>query len=261
MVERQEFFQLELFRFEQPAPRAFARNRRPHDIGYTMLGIHVADFEGAMEKLRLAGSGTIALAGGSGRRRAAVRDPDGVLLEVMEDDPQLPGVADRARPESPVAVRSVRASVPDLEMATRFFAGVLGLLPLPEPVIHNPADEALWGLPGARVKTIELAAGDVVVELVEYLEPLGRPWPVGYRISDHGLLNLAFGGRDQAAYEEVRDRVRAGGYPMNEEMTIDIGQVVYVEDGQGFSVELLHIRPGTERLAGFEPQTWDRPPR
>jgi catechol 2,3-dioxygenase-like lactoylglutathione lyase family enzyme len=257
-VERQDFFQLEFFQFEQPAPRAFARERRPNDIGYSLLGIHAAEFDATMEKLRLAGSPAAAITGVLGRRRAAVRDPEGVHLEIMEDDPQVPGAPARARPESPVAIRSVTASVPDLDQATRFFA-VIGLHPLAEPVVHPQPTDWPWGLEDARLKSVELAAGDCVVELVQYLQPAGRPWPAGYRISDQGLLNLAFGGRDQVAYEQVRERVRTGGYPMNEEMTIDIGQVVYVEDGQGFSVELLHIRPGTERLAGFEPQTWDRP--
>jgi len=50
-----------------------------------------------------------------GTRRVCVRDPEGVLLELMEDDPRLPSTPLRARPEVPVAVRSVTLSVPDLD--------------------------------------------------------------------------------------------------------------------------------------------------
>ena len=35
----------------------------------------------------------------------------------------------------------------------------------------------------------------MLVELVQYTDPPGRPWPPGYRISDQGLLNIAFGFR------------------------------------------------------------------
>jgi hypothetical protein len=46
---------------------------------------------------------------------------------------------------------------------------------------------------------------------------------------------------------------------MHAEMRTDFASVVYVEDGQGFSVELLYLEPGSESLAGFEPRSWDRP--
>jgi catechol 2,3-dioxygenase-like lactoylglutathione lyase family enzyme len=194
----------------------------------------------------------------SRHRRLAVRDPEGVFIEVIEGDTRPRGSPNVARPEVPSVVRFVRASVPDLELATRFFAGILGFVPAPEPRLHQAQDEALWGLAGARLNTVELVAGDCVLELAQYEEPKGRPWPAGYRISDLGLLNVAFGSRRRQDYEAVVARVRASGYPMHQEMTTDFASVVYVEDGQGFSVELLHLEPGKESLAGFEPRTWAR---
>lgn len=110
-----------------------------------------------------------------------------------------------------------------------------------------------------RADAVELAAGDCILELVHHREPEGRGWPADYRLSDLGLLNIAFGGRSRTEYEAVLARVRAAGYPMHQEMTTDFASVVYVEDGQGFSVELLYLEPGSESLAGFEPRTWDRP--
>jgi catechol 2,3-dioxygenase-like lactoylglutathione lyase family enzyme len=248
-----------MFQFDQPVPRVFARDRAPNDIGYTILGIQVANLDGVVERLRAAGTPPIAPARSlRGHRRLATRDPEGVFIEVMEDDPRPPGSPNVARPEVPSAVRFVRASVPDLALATRFFTGVLGLIPASEPRLHRTPDEALWGLAGARLDTVELAAGDCILELVHYREPKGRPRPAGYRISDLGLLNIAFGGRRRLDYEAVVTRVRADGYPMHQEMTTDFASVVYVEDGQGFSVELLHLEPGSESRAGFEPRTWVR---
>jgi hypothetical protein len=45
---------------------------------------------------------------------------------------------------------------------------------------------------------------------------------------------------------------------MHQEMTTDFASVVYVEDGQGFSVELLHLVGGNELPAGFERRSWIR---
>ena len=51
----------------------------------------------------------------------------------------------------------------------------------------------------------------MLVELVQYTDPPGRPWPPGYRISDQGLLNIAFGFRERAEFEAAHARcVEAG---------------------------------------------------
>ena len=39
--------------------------------------------------------------------------------------------------------------------------------------------EALWGLAGARTRSSVFHAGGVLVELVQYLDPVGRPRPAG----------------------------------------------------------------------------------
>ena len=56
----------------------------------------------------------------------------------------------------------------------------------------------------------------------------------------------------------LANRVRAGGYPMHQEMTTDFASVVYVEAGQGFSVDLLRLVGGNELPAGFERRSWIR---
>ena len=115
----------------------------------------------------------------------------------MEDDP-LRGRTRDARPDCRVAARSVTLSVADLEKSKRFFIGALGM---PESVaaLRRPEHEALWGLDGASTRSVVLDAGNVLVELVQYLDPVGKPWPDGHRISDQGILNIAFG------YRRMRD--------------------------------------------------------
>jgi catechol 2,3-dioxygenase-like lactoylglutathione lyase family enzyme len=52
-MDDREFFQLELFQFETPAPRAYAALRKPWDIGYSRLAVEVADPVGFHAKCTL----------------------------------------------------------------------------------------------------------------------------------------------------------------------------------------------------------------
>jgi short-subunit dehydrogenase/catechol 2,3-dioxygenase-like lactoylglutathione lyase family enzyme len=256
LVDRQDLFQIELFEFRSPLVRSLPRDWRPCDIGYTTISFWVADFDGALE--RATESGTPPLTdplGESGTRRACLRDPDGVLVELMEEDPRAPETRPRPRSEVGAVARSVTLSVPNLERSRRVFVDVLGLEVADGIELHVPEHEALWGLEGARRDSTALWADDMIVELVNYTEPKGRPWPPGYRISDRGLLNIAFGFRGRAEFEAAHRRcVDAGLSPNGPALRLGAWSVVYVNDDQGFSVELLHVEPWYEHRMGFRPR-------
>jgi short-subunit dehydrogenase/catechol 2,3-dioxygenase-like lactoylglutathione lyase family enzyme len=155
--------------------------------------------------------------------------------------------------------RSVSLSVADLEGSRRFFGEVLGLEPAQEAALHAPEHEALWGLDGARRDTATLWAGDIAVELREYAEPVSRPRPPGYRISDQGLLNIAFGFHRRSEFEAAYERCREAGLRGNgPPLRLGPWSVVYVNDDQGFSVELLHVEPWYEKPMGFRPRPTPR---
>jgi short-subunit dehydrogenase len=95
----------------------------------------------------------------------------------------------------------------------------------------------------------------MIVELVEYADPRGRPWPPDYRISDQGLLNIAFGFRKRAEFEAAYRRCQEAGIAANgPPFRLGAWSVVYVNDPQGFSVELLHVEPWYEARMGFSPR-------
>lgn len=256
LVGRDDYLQLELFQFESPLAKPLPADYRPCDIGYVRIGLWVLDFDATLARLTALHSPPLtAPIGARGCRRACVRSPDGVFVEVMEDDP-LAGRADRGRPVRPecsAAPRYVTLSVPDLGQSRRFFAGALQL---PEGVaLHGPEHEALWGLAGADREVAVLDAGDVLLELVQYIDPPGRPWPPDYRISDQGLLNIAFGYRGMrrmmADYRRCREAgARPNGFPLHS----PAWGVVYVNDVQRFSVELLWVRRWWDGRMGFLPQ-------
>lgn len=88
LVGRNPWFQIELFQFERPLARSMPADFRPCDIGYTRIGLWVADFDATLERLARRGSAPLAPPlGAQGDRRACVRNPDGVFVELMERDP------------------------------------------------------------------------------------------------------------------------------------------------------------------------------
>jgi short-subunit dehydrogenase/catechol 2,3-dioxygenase-like lactoylglutathione lyase family enzyme len=260
LVDRQDLFQVELFEFRSPLVRAMPRDWRPCDTGYTTVAFCVDDLDAALERAELVGSPRLTdPVGEPGERRVCVRDPDGVLVELMEDDPRAP--EQRARPRAGIngVARAVTLSVPDLERSRRFFGEVLGLAEATGVELHRAEHEALWGLEGAKAERAALWADDMLVELVSYADPAGRPRPEGYRISDLGLLNIAFGFRDRAGFEAACRRCRDAGHAGNgPPLRLGAWSVIYVNDDQGFSVELLHVEPWYEGRMGFRPRPTPR---
>ncbi len=250
LVDQQDFRQLEMFGFERPEPKLYSR--LPCDVGYAMLGIHVDDFDDVVRRLEP----LTAPMGPPGKRRVCVRDPETVLLELMEDDPRETGSGSRPRIEVPVAIRSMTLSVSDLERSRRFFVETLGLREENDAdLLHSPPHEALWGLAGAKVKKLLLWADDFLIELRQYTDPVGEPWPPGYRICDRGFFNIAFGFRKEKDLYALYQRILKAGYTSNSEPFEFPGwSVVYVNDDACFSVELLHVSPLLDGFMGFTPR-------
>ncbi|HSV41014.1 MAG TPA: hypothetical protein VLI04_19795 [Nocardioidaceae bacterium] len=261
LVDRNECFQLELFQFERPMARLMPVDRRPNDIGYSRIGVWVADFDQTLTRLAQLGSQPLsAPVGPPGARRACVRNPDGVYVEIMEDDPLSGAEVSTDRARCPVALRSVTLSVPDFERSNAFFVG-LGLKRSHAP-LRSPEHEALWGLPGAQTRSGVYGAGGVLVEVVEYLDPVGRERPPGCRISDQGILNIAFGARGAGEFDELYQRARtAGARPNSRPMRLPGAGVVYVNDPQQFSVELLRMSPRLDERFGFTERPISKRPK
>jgi len=251
LVGRDDYVQIELFQFESPMAELLPADYRPCDIGYSRVGIWVQDFDATLGRLEMLGSNPVtAPIGERGRRRVCVRSPDGVFIEVMEEDP-LAGRTRVVRPECAAAPRYITVSVPDLEKSKQFFMGALRLQPS-GVALHGPEHETLWGLAGAKSNSILLDGGDVLVELVQYLDPVGKPWPPGYRVSDQGLLNIAFGYRRMRdLLADYRRTLAVGALPNGMPLHFLNWGVVYVNDVQGFSVELLSVRPRWDGHMGF----------
>jgi len=262
MVGRNQWSQFELFQFRRPLAKLLPTDFRACDIGPTRLGVHVFDFDAALANLARLGSEPLTPPMGEpGNRRACVRSPDGFFVEIMEDDPlPLPDGSERA--DCPVAVRSVTVSTPDLEALEDYLTAVGGREP-EEIALHTPEHEALWGLPGATCKRAVFRAGDILIEAVQYLDPVGTPRPQDHRICDQGILNIAYGARNKADHTQVYKRAVAFGVGSHRKpFHLGGAGVVYMEEFQGLPVEIMWMKPGKMDMKyGFEPLPYDAYPQ
>lgn len=257
LVGRSGGRQLELFQFRRPIAKLMPADFRPCDIGYTRIGVTVTDFDAAL--VRLAKLGTVPLSapiGSPGERRVCVRNPDGVYVEILENQAQLAN-GDLQQENCPVDIHSVTVSTPDLAASQAFFSQMCGKGPEKIP-LHAPEHEALWGLSGAQTRSAVFKAGGVLLEVVQYLSPVGKPWPGGYRICDQGILNIAFDGRNRRDFTAVYERAlsvhaKPNCAPIHLPYKPHAG-VVYMNDSLGFSTELMWMSAGKDQQDwGFFP--------
>ena len=244
LIDGQEFFQIEIFEFHRPRPRDRPIDWRPCDIGYCRIAVEIDDFDNRLASLDDQGYSPIAeVEEIDGHRRACVYDPDGVVVELVET------VAGRASPK----ILSLAASVDNLTRSVELFSSVLGLSRDPQPVVSR---DTVWGLKDSSSKTVRLHGGGPWLEITQYTEPVPKPRPSDYRISDRGILNLALGFRSRREFMAVFRRCKSAGYLHH--MRADMGALsaVYVIDPLGFSVELLYCSSYVDSLFGFSP-----PPR
>ncbi len=254
-VGRQDFFQLEFFHHTDPLQRPLPDGWRPCDLGWVRFGIAVPDFDGALERLARLGVTTVtAPMSCDGLRRVCFRDPyAGIVVEVMEDGAGLPGgVRPRFYDLAPAVVYAA-LSVGDLDRARAFFVDAVGLEPAAVR-LHHLEHEALWGLDGARCETLVLAGGgDILLEIVRYDDPAGRPRPGDHRVSDQGLMNIAVGYRDRGSADALLARVVRGGYPLNAPLPETPAGGTYCCDADGNSLELLSAPREFDPTFGFVP--------
>ena len=242
----QDFVQLEFFQHTLPVGRLRPPTWRPCDLGWTRVGIEVANLDETFARARHEGHdplGAVMVDGDS--RRVALCDPDGVVVELIE---QRAVARESARP----AVRYAALSVADLRAARRFWIDTCGLTELDPATLHRPEHEALWGLGGARRDVIVARGQQVALEIARYDEPRGVTRPRDYRLCDQGLLNVALAYRERELFDALLDRVLARGYRSMVECPAGPFASTYLVDDQGCSVEIFSCPRDHDALLGFE---------
>ena len=256
LVDQQDYFQLEFFQFYRPQPKPRPVGWRMCDIGYNMLGVYARDFDKVLHRIAACSDSPLAEpVGPAGERRLCLQDPEGNWIELLEADPMARMESDpMIRPELLCATRFIRVSVPQLEAARRTFVDTMGLTEVEDYALHSPEHEAQWGLAGATTRTALLSSRNFLVELVEYQSHQPRLRPDGYQICDQGYMNIAFGYRTTKEFNAEFARVTQQGLtPNGKPVDIGIFRVMYVNDPQGFSIEMLNPRRSLWSFSGFNP--------
>jgi catechol 2,3-dioxygenase-like lactoylglutathione lyase family enzyme len=213
MVGKHPRIQFEIFHHTGPLIRPKPADWSPADHGWVRYGVAVSDFDGVLAKLSARDIRPLGeKVETNGHRRIAIRDPyAGIVIEIWENGPGLevewPFEPNNADPQ----ILYVTHSVSNVGAARDYYTRILGYETLPIDVLHSEADEAIWGLHGAKRDGFIVPARNGYIEVVEYQSPRGRPRPADYRLSDQGIMNVGVLARDTADVQTVLDRLDAEG--------------------------------------------------
>ncbi len=156
------------------------------------------------------------------------------------------------------AMHHVGITVSDLDHGIDFYHGVLGLefVNEPSPVFDDPGLGPAVGVPGAALRQVSLALGDVVLELLEYLRPQS-PVDVPLPQNALGAQHVAFLVEDIHAKKAELEAKGVGFF--SDVNAVDEGVLagwrwVYFSDPDGNALELVEIAytQPEERAAGID---------
>jgi catechol 2,3-dioxygenase-like lactoylglutathione lyase family enzyme len=138
-------------------------------------------------------------------------------------------------------------TVGDIDQALDFYQRLLEIRLIGRGEDDSPQLETITGLAGARIRYAELdLGGGQILELLEYLEPDGRP--LDQRPCDPGASHLALAVDD---VDGVWERLAESGVPVNSPPIEPGGydeawkgaRCAYLSDPDGRTVELIERRP------------------
>jgi catechol 2,3-dioxygenase-like lactoylglutathione lyase family enzyme len=256
LVGRDRGFQLEIFQHTVPRQRKLPDDWRPCDHGWVRYGIAISNFDLARATLARWGIGEIApVMVVAGLRRVAFRDPFiGIVVELMEDGPTVPGGIRARRDNLDPAAIYATTSVYDLTSARHFYSDTLGMRIEPLDVVHDEACEAIWGLGDARREGFAVRAGQRFIEVIQYTNPAGRARRADYQISDQGIMNVGIGCRDPSAIRRLIQTVKTAGLRVTEVFGDDSGLASYILSPER-ELELIALPEAAESFWGFHPAT------
>lgn len=98
-------------------------------------------------------------------------------------------------------------SVGDMARSLAFYRDLLGMRVLRDlaPGLGGDKLGRVAGMPGARARIVHLDLGGTMLELFQYLEPVGRPLPADHRQADLGFTHIGLSSDDvKADYKRLQ---------------------------------------------------------
>ncbi len=258
---------IELCEHTSTKPLDLAQPTRWGDLGFFELGIKTYGLNALFLNLKNQGVDfltpvrTMELTGGGAMRYAYLKDPDGLLIQLVEEE------QDARRPRAG-GVRHVGLGVKDIETMRRFYAEAFGYTEvdhefkgrLPEldevtggeefemVMLRRPGDNPEGSLP-------MLDSGRLT--LVHTTKYRGHPIFADRRWGDPGMMELAFDVYDLAG--TMNEAIGKGAKPYLAPTRVDMGtgsagSVAYVLDPEGNCIEMVE----TEKAFWMKPATLNR---
>ena len=245
LTDDREMFQLEIFEFENPQSRPLPDNHSITNEGYNRLIIAVRSVEDTSAAALAAGGTISALLCDEADHNAAhalIRDPDGILLELVEARELISG-------ERPARIVGLGITSLDLSTTVEDMCEGFGFTPCEDKFNHR----RFWNEDGRLERMQTLQLDDMYLVASQYQG--SQPRPADYRLGDIGIMNYAICFPDADDFNACYQKTQSMGMKSNIDPLIIEGSasVTYNNDRQGFSVEMIYMARKLWGLYGFSP--------
>jgi catechol 2,3-dioxygenase-like lactoylglutathione lyase family enzyme len=251
---------LELFCFHTPEPSPQDPDRPVQDEGITHLCVEVTDVDAVLARLVEGGTRLESPARevADSHRTAAVRDPDGNVVELQQNlrtdvatwngrnaivETPAGGPDDARRPaalsDGVLGVNHVGLTAGDLDEHLAFYRDAAGL---PEVARGSWDATSAPDGDGSAAEHAVLNAGNVHLDITSYEQPTGRPLDPRRPMNDHGLNHLCF---DVSDMDALHAGLVAGGMTFHRApatMPAGLTTMGYARDPFGNALELIENR-------------------
>ena len=159
-----------------------------------------------------------------------------------------------------IGIHHIAVSVPDLDLARRFYIDLLGAKETCRPLnwSDNPYIDAIVGLKNSAARQFFCRLGAVQIEVFEYSAPQQAPLDIKRGVHEYGYTHIALQVEDVAA---VHARIVAAGLPVHtppamEHITTDAegrkhgyaGSYCHDYFGNVFEILEIHATPEIEPI-------------
>jgi catechol 2,3-dioxygenase-like lactoylglutathione lyase family enzyme len=245
LIDDREMFQLEVFRFENPPSRPLPPDHGITDEGYNRIIVAVRSLEQTSAAAVAAGGTVVALLCSEQADHTShtlVKDPDGILLELVEAPELVPG-------ERPAKIVGLGITSLDLATSVEDMCEGFGFTPC-EDKFHN---RLFWDEDGALERMQTLQLDDMYLVVSQYRG--SRPRRADHRLGDIGIMNFAICFPTAQDFDACYEKTRQLGMQSNIDPVVVTGtaSVTYNNDRQGFSVEMIYMARKLWGLYGFSP--------
>jgi len=242
LIDDRAFFQLEVFEFENPQSKPLPAAHNISDIGYNRLIIAVKSLAESQRLVTAAGGTAIPQESGEATGRTLFKDPDNILLELVEAPERVPG-------SRPACIVGLGLTTRDLAASVEGMCDGFGFSPCDDLFQHD----SLWQENGQLEKSQTLQLDDMFLVISQYCD--SRPRAADYSLANIGVMNFAVGFPSQEDFGSCLTHIENMGMQPNSEPLVigNNASVTYVQDRLGYSVEMIFVSRKLWRLFGFAP--------